>query len=232
MEITMKVNTFKALLAGITLSASFAATAGIIEYNGYSRDSANEYVSDGTLDWMAWDQTMGLTVSAALTANSGWRLASQSEMSSLYSSFSFGGQTDWLLGSSVSTEWQAGYDQGYEHFVDMFGATFFNTASTSYGDPSKSSAAIFGSISDGDYGVASVGTDSKFWYARRGYEVVWGAGANVNDCASCDLNTYTNGSQGIALVRNSSVAQVSEPSTIAVFGLALAGFALRLRARA
>lgn len=232
MEITMRVNPFKALIAGIALSASFAATASIIEYNGYSRDTANDYVSNGTLDWMAWDQTLGLTVEAALTANSGWRLASESEMSSLYSSFAFGGQMDWQLGSSVSTEWQAGYDQGYEHFVDMFGSTFFNTASTSYGDPSKSSAAIFGSINDGNYGVANVGTDSKFWYARRGYEVVWGAGANVNNCAACDLSTYSNGSQGIALVRDSGVAQVSEPSTIAVFGLALAGFALRLRARA
>ena len=217
----------KKLVAVCTLLlASNAAQAALIEYNGYSRDTANNYVSSGTMDWLAWDQTTGMTIETALNANAGWSLATESDVSTLFSSFAFGGTNSWATGTNVSTPWAAGYDTGYEHFVDMFGTTLFNIESNTYLDPSKSSNAIFGSVADNNLFNANVGTDSKFWYTRRSYEVTWGAGANLNNCVNCSPATYSNGNQGIALVRNNAT-EVSEPATIAIFALSLCGLAAR-----
>jgi len=215
---------FRKLTAICALAfASYTAQATVISYNGYERNTAENYVSGGDLDWLTWDKTKGMSISEALAANAGWRLASFNEMTSMLARFALGGATTWTNGTNVSTPWAAGYDTGYEHFVDMFGETYVNDTSFTLGDPSRLSRAIFSSVGDSNLYLTTVGTDSYFWYTRRGYYVTWGAGAQLST-----TNTSSNLHQGVALVRNSAAAApVNAPASVGLFGLALCGLVAR-----
>jgi hypothetical protein len=61
-------------------------------YNGYTLDETRNVVTSDVLEWMCWDQTIGLSIEDALQkfGGDGWRIATDSEMADLFNAFSFG----------------------------------------------------------------------------------------------------------------------------------------------
>lgn len=86
---------------------------------GYDLDESTNIVTGGGLEWLQWDETVGMTVGQAITEYGvdGWRLATSTEMSNLLNSF-FNVNTNSLLDLDISIK-----NSHIADFIDMFGVT-------------------------------------------------------------------------------------------------------------
>lgn len=111
------------------LLASFNCCAAVIQYEGFSREDSSSIVIGDGLEWLKWDVTKGLSISAAIStyAKDGWLLANNQQMASLFNSFGFGGQK-WSGNISGMQETyvdhQAGDFGAFWYFNALFGLTF------------------------------------------------------------------------------------------------------------
>jgi len=179
-------------------------------------------VSDGTLEWMQWDETKGHSISAALAANSGWGLASSNQMSTLFSSFF--GQSLWPIDDTMSYVFQLPFaqdDSDFIHFITLFGATAqtSNTDTINYLDIVSITRAIFGS-GENDKGLYQEALVMDKGHSMRSGESYYSDAYAELTAAEYD-NNDKDGFTGIALVRQASPAQVPEPSTIILLIVAL-----------
>lgn len=130
------------LKAGLIAAACALSTlthAGPITYNGYTLDEAENIVSGGGLEWLQWDETIGLSADEVSTdpVYAGWRLANNNEMASLFNAFTLGGSswdTDPTTTQLQQTDWDMTEDTSFNNFMSLFSFTIdTDTSITQYG---------------------------------------------------------------------------------------------------
>jgi|GEM_PF-2661117 len=230
----MKLKTL--LTSSCLLVLSHTASAGMISYNGYTLDEDTNIVTNGVLEWLQWDETIGSAINIARSTymSLGWEVASNTQMLTLANDFG------WEIGSLCNNcfySWGSGYNEGDDistdldlQFVELFGRTIPKAGQTAPGeeydaDGYAHTQALFGD-GNGKYRVITAYDDTKRvnGLTREGY-VSYSVG-KLN-------STYSVHNGGVALVRaaqqdDKSGVKVPEPSTLAIFSLALLGI-LRIR---
>lgn len=206
---------------GLILSlVSVSSKAGVIEYSGYSRDDTTNIVSGNGLEWLQWTETLGQSIDSALTsyAPSGWRLATNEEMTELLNSFDLGGSFigDENISQTINRGLTAGEDDSHNYFTSFFGDTYTAAGGTHpFPDIYESSQAIFGDDSDGDSFYNSFFMHDDFDHHDLGpvgaRSILFEDDVSIHD---------TNVQGGIALVRT---IPVPEPGTIPLLLLGLLG---------
>ena len=239
----MKLSFWKLFSVASLLSASQLANASLINVNGYSLNTETNIVSDGTLEWLQWDETKGLSIESALDKHAGWSLASNDQMANLFNDF-FTGMTWASIETGMEYEFHSeNYFNDvaiYNSFLDLFGYRLISTDednaeyTQTYTNSRRGIGSYYGSDEDGDgfYKAASV----RDWSHSTKYLKDTGEMRNVYTPANASLkqdrysptDSYEN--FGVALVRTSSVAdftEVSEPTTALIFALGIFGMLAR-----
>ena len=221
----MKFNLLKAAFTGLVLIVSITGNASLITKNGYTLNTETNIITDGTLEWLQWDLTVGLTLSEALNLNpvDGFMLATNTQVKNLFNGWgfqnvpanSFGDTEDEAYGTSVISP-----SLTYQDFVFIFGVT----EDGSFGDnQNQTSEALYGIDSD---------ADNLINLAEVRWRIDPTSLNSVRQIARLSGDEYTKGgfydNKGWALVRNANTSsQVPEPSTLAIFALGVIGLALR-----
>lgn len=232
----------KILLTSCLMFTSMASQAALISHYGYERDSSSNIVKGGGLDWLMWDVTKGQSISQALSNFSGWRLASNTEMATLFNTFEFG-KSDWTSKERGHQEgrlsWTPEEKSSTNHFLSLFGVTRIAAECTSPdavicvepGEGLQVATALYGSDvnMDGYYMVAEIVDD---------YQMRWTGVTDIVNYGGYALiqGDYIRGDEwfegvGVALVRTSTTApdQVPLPSSIGLLAFGLAALGLRRR---
>ena len=255
-----KVKGFKALLIVPSfLLASFHVQGMSVDfdypdsYSGFDGDPIFEEIG---LEWMRWDITNGMSINSALETygSSGWRLASNLEMSEL---LNFNGFPD-VQGSILSIDNQ--YVDG--GFIPEENVTQFNWDPSASTNPLSDFEDRFGITSHfcpqtgnevdevyasrygcGTYTSALYGDDldedGLFNRVSLEYRTFTdpniGSFSEISNVLSSDVydldsafNTigWTDYASGVALVRDISVTPVPLPPSLGMFGMALFGLGI------
>lgn len=206
---TMNIKMLKAALAGLVLSVSGFANAGLITGEQYTDDG--KLVELSQLEWLTWDETINLSrddiengINNTFIAD-GWRYATRSEFEALFDSLWGGTLEGWQSSNKDGAIWlNANLDLSSSSWQDIaFGTSAECSGASCWAHYNSSNTQ--GWFSD-SYGL-SVGSD------------------NINT----QTTTYRSVSASdvyisSALVRSSSVP---EPSTLAIFALGIMGLASR-----
>jgi len=204
---------------------SSTSQASIISFNGYVHDDSTDIVTGGGLEWLQWDVTDGMTINQALASNSGWRLATNTEMSTLFNSFTFGllFDSDENTSQSLQTPWDLTEVSPYLDFVSLFGNTWTEATLDHASEPLFSSSAWFGTDLDNDtfYNYSFVNDD---FLNSNGSSLMPHSAGMVADF---NFNSADSASdrRGVALVK--TITTVPEPSTVAIFSLGILGLIIR-----
>lgn len=200
-----------------TLLISLHANASLIKLNNYTLDTEANTVTSDTLQWLQWDETVGLSIEHALALNSGWRLASTNDVSDLYNDFF--PVLPWSTNENIGSFYSApiGADDMFIDLVNLFGHTSrtYDSTTTTYSDHSFVIRALFGSDLDNDgYFQEAIAYDAyQFNISGENHSV--GAYASM---ASDEYDIdYRNGYTGVALVKDIDTTQVPEPATYILF---------------
>jgi hypothetical protein len=212
-------------LAGLLL-APLSLHADTISYSGYELNTQTNIVTGEGLEWLQWDETVGISPNKALGVygGAGWRLASLSDMHALFNAFDFGRVFD----NNENTTQRIGVPQDPSedlpgnHFIELFGDTY-RAAGNLYDnggmDPYQYSIAMFGLDEDGD-GFINRAMVYDDYYSKHGF---WSGGlAELTEDEFLHLTVagYRR-SMGVALVRN--VSEVPLPAAGYLFITALFG---------
>lgn len=217
---------FKNALALVILSLSLTANAVTISYNGYSLNTTTNMVSGGGLQWLQWSQTAGQSIDTALNgyAASGWRLATNLEMATLFNAFDFGYT---FLDDELRSQYQHQSNplnsfSAENEFLELFGSTYYQGGGNDgQGDPLVYTFAFFGNDADGDgrYNLAYV--RDEYLSATNQYATGW-----AQLYQDSWMTDYSYAEYGVALVRTSPVPV---PAAVWLFGSALLGLAGKKR---
>jgi hypothetical protein len=188
----------KTAFVGFVLFASSLANAGLIDLT----PSESAYTTVNGLDWLDWSATDNMSNSSALSAYSGWRLATVAEAKSLMS-LAF---ANVVYDSENIARLNGSYSSNFNAFASLFGITCTTCGNTG----------VYAQVS----GIGLVGTrylNSNSIYAFNGY------------LSSKYNGNIAQHHAGIALVRSATLAsvEVPEPSTFAIFALGIMGLASR-----
>jgi hypothetical protein len=235
----MHIVLIKMIFPVVLLLATHATQAGIIEYNGYSREESSNVVTGNDLEWLKWDRTAGMSINEALAAyNSlGWTLATNQQMTTLFNSFAFG-KTDWdsSEGSSQMSymPWTSDETSPNDHFSALFGYISVNPCSSTkltncYIEHDVYTAALYGSDLDKNefFKAATIRSDRTYRSENYG-DITTGNDADLwaDWWAADDAEAGV----GVALVRTSTIAApVSVPGTISLLAVALVALNYRRR---
>jgi len=201
---------FKRLTAIVLLLACcFQANASLLTYNGYTLDTDTNIVSDGTTQWLQWDETSGMSIDQALTqySSDGWTLASNQQMSDLFNGFGFGNPDFNAL--EDGEQQRSGLTASiYSQFVELFGVVsmFIDQCATSNavfclgGGNASGTSALFGSDLDGDdnYKAAIVMLNGQGQSFDPNGRVIQTGGAQINNAILTD-DVYSNLSTPVLL---------------------------------
>ena len=216
------MNKFKVLLGVSALLVNSVASASLISHNGYTLDTDTDIVTGGGLEWLQWDQTLGNSVQWLLDGNAetiaggGWRLADNTDMSTLFNSFSFGVtfDADETTSQAMFTPYTSSDTTDPHHyFIELFGYTIYDE-NIGLEDRYEARAFFGGDSNQNDlYNFAAVQGDYISTLSPEGKAV-----ASMHD----DWHQVANISYGagLALVRDHSVP---EPSILALFAAGLFG---------
>lgn len=231
-----------ALIATLAFTST-CSNAAIISHAGYSYDDTSNVVVGGGLEWMRWDQTIGMSYLDLnnLHFSGGWRLANNTEMAELFNAFQFGAEPGYWDNDRTTfqfnrTAWDSTEDWANDpelKFISMFGSTITNPGIG--GDDLIASRAIF---SDDPFAGGSVFANyaSVSDDARTTYCHAYGcATLTLESEAKLSANTIYNGTQNgetvsifgnedysYALVRT-HVSPVPVPAAVWLFGSGLIG---------
>ena len=219
--------TMYTLLFFATSFVGLQANASLLTLNDYTLNSETNTVTKGSLQWMQWDETQGLSINHALALNTGWRLASTTDVASLFSDFfpTASWSTDENVDSSQRLDF-AEDDTLFVDFVNLFGHTSqsYDSTTTTFSDHSFAVKALFGGDLDVDgyFQAASVYDAYQFTHSGEQHSI----GAYANMTGDEYEVTYNNDYTGVALVRDVQTTDVPEPSSIVIILLALLCFGL------
>ena len=208
----------KQTLICLSLTFSIAASAATVSHYGYTLNTDTNIVTGGGLQWLQWDETLGMTLSQVQSTYStnGWRLATNSEMAALFNSFNF----DYTFVVAENTPQLVNFNDPIDapgpadEFISLFGdATVIS--GRFLGSNGSLIFGVFGDDADGDqgYNVARVGENLIF--SEGGAELTQDY---ITDAFVGD------GFTGYALVR-----AVPIPAAAWLFGSALAGLSMSRR---
>lgn len=203
------------------------AKSSVISYGGYTLNEQANIVSDGTLDWLQWDMTLGMTINEALSTTAvtylggGWTLASNEQMVNLINAFDF--RITYVADERIFQESQnysviSQYEPLEDINVDpakqmvaLFGQTSSN--SVGYNDLGyiEQTVALFGSDANnnGKYNQVTVQDDviSEHWTGN----IKTTGGETTITADIRDGTNYSKEIYGVALVRASNFV-VSQPT--------------------
>lgn len=233
------VKSIKYFCALLFVLASNLSHASLITYGDYTLDEDTNIVTDTStgLEWLQWDVTAGMSVAEALAEyeSEGWTLASVDQISTLLNDFQLG--TDLVLTamagstSRYSTAYD-GIDTDYTEFLeyslfDLFGIlsqTYYKggTWNTEKSYTYATSAWFSGDNDDGT--VHQIQLRMKDWFSTISSSRYDNSSTYVNTNSYTDASSNT--TTGVALVR---ITEVSAPTTVGLFTLALMGLGIRRR---
>ena len=219
-----------------TLTLSISLLAPVVS-QAYVLDTNTNVVTDAASgkEWLQWTETIGMSVMDDFSSFSGggWRVASNADMAALFNDFfttiTWDADENTTLLDSPFTSYGDGIDQSYA-FGTLFGWTSWDSSvrpydgadySGFYDDTLNITQALFGLDYDNDSRINFAQLTSEKSYTdedtinSREY-------AGMYADAYFGVNFYDI-SFGVALIRDLSATPVSEPSTLALLGLGLAG---------
>lgn len=205
-----------ALLVAFQSSTTHAALVSEVDYFINGNEAT---ITVDKLEWLRWDKTINLSINDALElyAGQGWRLASNSEVNSLFSLFL--PQADWGDDENehyqIDVPWNASENSNFGLFVQLFGNTSpqisFNTD-----EPFTESCALFGSDIDSDnhYNRACIYDDYTYFDELINEPLNTFAYAGISDDNTTE-QTISNRFEdaGVALVRS---IKVNEPMSLTI----------------
>lgn len=238
----------QAVFVLMTLMVTGNSHAALIEYNGYTLDESTNIVSGGGIEWLQWDVTLGMNINTAVADiadgivdgvdyGTGWSLATNVQMSSLFNAFGFGAPFAWDTNEQTGQSFNSGNDGAIEdiatdaelQFIAVFGETENFVPESN--NPVSISRALFGNDLDADllYNLAYVIDDS---FTEAGIRN--GGAQLLADNYEANFESHLAAMTGVALVRavnpSHPTRPISEPGMFAVFAIGLIGL-MRLRKR-
>ncbi len=214
----------------LPLVASFNLNASVVTIGAYELDTTTNIVTDSNqnLEWLQWDETIGMSISTALTqyAASGWRVATQFEMASLIGNlFDVSLSTDNLYLGEGNT-W--GYSHGSaesEAFMSLFGETnshcYEDVSLTCVDDPWESTNAWFyETFENGVNNAARVQVEATTNYLFNNAHLIEKGQYVGYRVWSGEADYWSYDDYGVALVRgtasSSVTSEVTSPSPLAL----------------
>ena len=126
----------------------------------YSDASIGDSIEYNGLEWLTWDKTTNMSITDALSvySNDGWRLASNTEVCTMFDSlFALNDVGFNPIENVTQSTWDPATHENASYFFDYFGLTDYACEPTGYYGCQAWSAALFGDDSDSDglYNLAS-----------------------------------------------------------------------------
>ena len=200
---------------------SAGSFAGMIKYKEYIWDSSVNYVTNGSLDWLRWDQSLNLSIHQIETDPnfSSWRVASNDDIATLLNDFfNF---FEWYSNESISQEYKGKFsedDTPFVNFLDLFGHSwdsFDGCYLCVQLDHWRSTSIFFGNDLNNDqyYNFLTIRDKSAIYNYVTGQRYFNGSFISVS--ADDYYFTRTHPNAAIALVRNTQT--VPEPNSLLLF---------------
>lgn len=215
------------------LCVTEGAISSTIEFGSYKYSDNSQTVKGGSLDWMRWDLTSGLSAEEALNTFyiQGWRLATNSEVSRLFRDFGLGVFDENVATSELKIKNASTFSSVYissQMFYSMFGHTYQTDPTPFPADIDSDGNVLHASYKEGvTFSTALLEGNT---YAEVGLE--WGVrNYGYNDItfspemSRTSLGHYHDGYgnlAGVALVRSNLL----EPNPALLLCLSLAGLHL------